>query len=59
EGVARMVSHKLFIPPYPAGSTGSESLNVATAAAIVCSEFRRPADRPEAGLKQITNQKLI
>ncbi len=40
-GIANLVSRKLFIPPYPAGRQGSESLNVATAAAIVCSEFRR------------------
>ncbi len=37
--VARAVTHKLFIPPY--GRPASESLNVATATAIVCSEFRR------------------
>lgn len=35
------VSHKLFIPSYPLGATTSESLNVAAATAIVCSEFRR------------------
>ncbi len=35
------VSHKLFIPPYPLGAITSESLNVAAATAIVCSEFRR------------------
>jgi len=39
--VARRVSHKLFIPPYPASRRGSESLNVAMAAGVVCSEFRR------------------
>ncbi|MDR2890109.1 MAG: RNA methyltransferase [Alistipes sp.] len=67
--IEKLVTRKLFIPPYPAcgaetGSkagtnraeagenrsvtnaatgykTGSESLNVAVAAAIVCSEFRR------------------
>lgn len=41
-GVAAAVSHKLYIPPFPpeAGPT-SESLNVATATAIVLSEFRR------------------
>ncbi len=38
--VERLVTRKLFIPPFPQGSTGSESLNVAVAAAIVCSEFR-------------------
>lgn len=39
------VSHKLFIPPYPAGRAGSESLNVAMAAGIICAEFRRRAVR--------------
>lgn len=40
--VGALVSHKLFIPPYPgeAGRT-SESLNVATATGIVLAEFRR------------------
>lgn len=40
--VAELVSHKLYIPPFPreAGLT-SESLNVATATAITLSEFRR------------------
>ena len=32
---------QLFIPFYPEGEKQSESLNVAIAAAIVCSEFRR------------------
>lgn len=41
---ARHVTHKLFIPPYPADRTGSESLNVAMATGIVCSEFRRRAE---------------
>ena len=39
--VAALVSRKLFIPPYPAGGRTSESLNVAVATAICCSEFRR------------------
>ncbi len=39
--VARTVTRKLFIPPYPAGDPASESLNVGVAAAIACSEFRR------------------
>jgi TrmH family RNA methyltransferase len=39
--VAEVVSRKLFIPPYPANNSSSESLNVAIAAAIICSEFRR------------------
>ena len=39
--VAAQLSHRLFIPPYPADAQTSESLNVATATAIICSEFRR------------------
>jgi TrmH family RNA methyltransferase len=39
--IARLVRRKLFIPPYPANNSSSESLNVAIAAAIICSEFRR------------------
>jgi TrmH family RNA methyltransferase len=39
---ARYISQKLYIPPFSAHS-GVESLNVATAAAIVCSELRRKA----------------
>jgi TrmH family RNA methyltransferase len=41
EGVAREISEKLLIPSYPADVVTSESLNVAVATAIVCSEFRR------------------
>lgn len=40
-GVERLVSHRLFIPPYPRDCTSSESLNVATATGIVLAEFRR------------------
>lgn len=39
--VANFVSHKLLIPSYPENVATSESLNVAVATAIVCSEFRR------------------
>ena len=39
--VAETVSHKLLIPPYPTDRCGSESLNVAVATAVICSEFRR------------------
>lgn len=39
--VACHITNKLFIPNYPADAPTSESLNVATATAIVCSEFRR------------------
>lgn len=39
--VAATVSHKLLIPPYPVDRRSSESLNVAMATGIICSEFRR------------------
>ena len=44
EQVERLLGahEKLLIPPYPADAQTSESLNVATAAAIICAEFRRP-----------------
>ncbi len=41
EEIAKLVSDKLLIPSYPADEATSESLNVAVATAIVCSEFRR------------------
>lgn len=45
EGIsARMeefVSDRLYIPPYPAGDPGSESLNAAVATAVTVAEFRR------------------
>lgn len=39
--VEKRISHRLFIPNFPIGSKTSESLNVAVATAITCSEFRR------------------
>lgn len=36
------ITSKLLIPPYPSEAQTSESLNVAIATAIICSEFRRP-----------------
>ena len=41
QAIQETVTHKLFIPNYPEGSTTSESLNVAIATAITCAEFRR------------------
>ncbi|GAB1416774.1 RNA methyltransferase [Paludibacter sp.] len=41
EAVANTIIHKITIPAFPAGNLTSESLNVAIATAIVCSEFRR------------------
>lgn len=39
--ITALVNRRLLIPNYPQGSASSESLNVAVATAIVCSEFRR------------------
>ena len=39
--MARLVTDRLFIPPYPRDAAGSESLNVAIATAITCAFFRR------------------
>ena len=39
--LASRVNHKLFIPNFPVKRETSESLNVAMATAIACSEFRR------------------
>lgn len=39
--VAGTVTHRLYIPPFPANAHTSESLNVAVATAITCAEFRR------------------
>ncbi|MCH5328819.1 MAG: RNA methyltransferase [Coprobacter sp.] len=37
----RFIGRRLYLPPFPAGRTTSESLNVAVATAVVCAEFRR------------------
>jgi len=39
--VENRITQKLYIPNYPPEAESTESLNVATATAIVCSEFRR------------------
>jgi TrmH family RNA methyltransferase len=41
--VAACISHSLKIPSFPIEAKTAESLNVATAAAIICAEFRRAA----------------
>ncbi len=41
--VARLVTHRLYIPNFPMGRPTSESLNVAVATAVACAEFRRRA----------------
>lgn len=40
--VTQVITHRISIPSYPAGEPSSESLNVAAATAVICSEFRRP-----------------
>jgi len=37
----KKISHRIFIPPYPNDGAPIDSLNVATATAIICAEFRR------------------
>lgn len=39
--VEKYINQRLFIPNFPLNRKTSESLNVATAAAIICAEFRR------------------
>jgi TrmH family RNA methyltransferase len=39
--LATKIRHKIHIPSFAGGTKGSESLNVATATAICCSEFKR------------------
>lgn len=39
--VEKQITRKLYIPNYPPEAESTESLNVAVATAIVCSEFRR------------------
>ena len=41
QAVRSLVTQKLYIPNYPIGTQTTESLNVAIATSIVCSEFRR------------------
>ena len=36
-----LINNRLYIPNYPLGTESTESLNVAVATAIICSEFRR------------------
>ena len=41
DSVARFVNHRLLIPAFPEGRATADSLNVAVATAVTCSEFRR------------------
>lgn len=43
--VSALVTGRLYIPPYPAGSHGPESLNAAVATAVTVAEFRRRCRR--------------
>ncbi|MGN0190306.1 MAG: TrmH family RNA methyltransferase [Candidatus Cryptobacteroides sp.] len=40
-GLSAHINRRLFIPPYPSDSRGSESLNAAVATAVTVAEFRR------------------
>lgn len=40
-GVAKLINNRLLIPNFPKGRKTADSLNVAIATAITCSEFRR------------------
>ena len=39
--ISTCITRKISIPSYPTGAATSESLNVAMATSIICSEFRR------------------
>ncbi len=39
--ISARLTRRLLIPPYPSGRKTADSLNVAIATAVVCSEFRR------------------
>lgn len=41
--VEQLINRRLYIPNYPFQRATSESLNVATATAVICAEFRRQA----------------
>jgi TrmH family RNA methyltransferase len=46
--IRELINEKLFIPSYPVNVETAESLNVAAATAVVCSEFRRKNFIPDA-----------
>lgn len=39
--IEKLITHRLYIPSFSSNTTTSESLNVAVATAVVCSEFKR------------------
>ena len=43
EELSQHINRRLYIPNYPEGRETAESLNVAIATAVICSEFRRTA----------------
>lgn len=47
EGLLRLASQRLMIPPWRESGPGRDSLNVATAAAVLCSELRRRVARAD------------
>ena len=50
EEVRRQVKHNIKIPSYQINEQGAESLNVATATAIICAEWRRKCFGPKQEL---------
>lgn len=48
----QFISRRISIPTYPVSGSGSESLNVAVAASIICAEFRR-----RVMIKDLSSQK--
>lgn len=47
DAVSALANRRLFIPPFPPERQKVESLNVAIATAVVCSEFRRQSAIPQ------------
>ena len=39
--IEQLITHRLYIPSFSTNNTTSESLNVAVATSVICSEFRR------------------
>lgn len=42
--IEKLITHRVTIPSFPRGEVNSESLNVAVATSVVCSEFRRRSE---------------
>ncbi len=41
KSIENYISHKITIPPFPESTRSMESLNITSAASIICAEFRR------------------